>query len=126
MFDGVGTPNTRSDRHQPYRNLLGIVLMLLADAIRAEQDTLKTSQAKLPAWGLPLLSLGPEQLALITLGTLFNMIARSEFDTCLPPPITPVSFEIGQRCRIERLDLLVRQCSCCTRVDAFVRYSARN
>jgi hypothetical protein len=24
-------------------------------------------------------------LALITLGTLFNMIARSEFDTCLPP-----------------------------------------
>jgi DNA-directed RNA polymerase len=31
------------------------------------------------------------------------MIARSEFDTCLPPRITPVAYEIGQRCRIERL-----------------------
>ena len=49
------------------------------------------------------MSLGHEQLALITLGTLFNMIARSEFETCLPPRITPVAYEIGQRCRIERL-----------------------
>ena len=47
--------------------------------------------------------LGHEQLALITLGTLFNMIARSEFETCLPPRITPVAYDIGQRCRIERL-----------------------
>jgi hypothetical protein len=49
------------------------------------------------------LSLGHEQMALITLGTLFNVIARSEFETCLPPRITPVGYEIGQRCRIERL-----------------------
>ncbi len=42
-------------------------------------------------------------MALITIGTVFNMIARSEFDTCLPPRITPVAYEIGQRCRIERL-----------------------
>ncbi len=42
-------------------------------------------------------------MALITLGTLFNLIARSEFETCLPPRITPVAYEIGQRCRIERL-----------------------
>src|SRR4029077_17644804 len=34
---------------------------------------------------------------------LFNVIARSEFETCLPPRITPVGYEIGQRCRIERL-----------------------
>jgi len=40
---------------------------------------------------------------LITLGTLFNTITRSEFDTCLSPRITPVAYEIGQRCRIERL-----------------------
>ena len=71
---------------KPYRNLIGISVRSFADAIRAEQDILKTSQkAKLPAWGLPLLSLGHEQLALITLGTLFNMIARSEFENCLPP-----------------------------------------
>jgi DNA-directed RNA polymerase len=89
---------------KPYRNLIGIAWRELADAIRAEQDILKTSKkAKLPAWGLPLLSLGHEQMALITLGTLFNMITRSEFDTCLPPRITPVAYEIGQRCRIERL-----------------------
>src|SRR5713226_5488441 len=89
---------------KPYRNLIGISLRSLAEAIRAEQEILKTSKkTKLPAWGLPLLSLGHEPLALITLGTLFNLIARSEFETCLPPRITPVAYEIGQRCRIERL-----------------------
>src|ERR1700758_3540583 len=89
---------------KPYRNLIGISLRSLADAIRAEQDSLKKSKkAKLPAWGLPLLSLGHEQLALITIGTLCNMIARSEFETCLPPGITSVASEIGQLFRIERL-----------------------
>ena len=81
---------------KPYRNLIGISWRSLADAIRAEQETLKTSKKTLPAWGLQLLSLGHEQMALITLGTLFNMIARSEFETCLPPRITPVGYEIGQ------------------------------
>src|SRR5712671_2244767 len=88
---------------KPFRKLTGISLRSLADAIRAEQDILKTSKKTLPAWGLPLLFLGHEQMALITIGTLFNMIARSEFETCLPPRITPVAYEIGQRCRIERL-----------------------
>src|SRR5256712_11459608 len=63
---------------KPYRNLIGISWRSLADAIRAAQDILKTSKKTLPAWGLPLLSLGHEQMALITLGTLFNMITRSE------------------------------------------------
>jgi DNA-directed RNA polymerase len=89
---------------KPYRKLIGISLRSLADAVRAEQDSLRTSKkTRLPAWGLQLLSLGHEQLALITIGTLFNMIARSEFETCLPPGITAVGYEIGQRCRIERL-----------------------
>ncbi len=87
---------------KPYRNLIEISLRSLADAIRAEQDILKTSKAKLPAWGLPLLSLGAEEMALITIGTLFNMIARSEFETCLPPLITPVAYDIAHFCRIER------------------------
>src|ERR1051326_5940482 len=91
---------------KPYRNLIGISLRSLADAIRAEREILKTSKKTLPAWGLALLSLSPEQMALITIGTLFNLIARSEFDICLPPPITLVAQEIGQLCRIERfLDL---------------------
>src|ERR1044071_5957897 len=60
---------------KPYRNLIGVSWRSLADAIRAVQDILKTSQnTKLPPYGLPLLSLGHEQMALITLGTLFNMI----------------------------------------------------
>src|SRR5258708_7152008 len=88
---------------KPYRNLIGIASRSVADAIRAEQDSLKTQKTKLPAYGLPLLSIGHEQLALITLGTLFNMISRSEFETCLPPGITQVAYQIGQRCRIERL-----------------------
>src|SRR6267143_1621289 len=91
---------------KPYRNLIRISWRSLADAIRAAQDSLKTSKkTKLPAYGLPLSSIGHEQMALITLGTLFNMIARSEFETCLPPRITPVAYDIGQRCRIERLAL---------------------
>src|SRR5271167_3636819 len=88
---------------KPYRNLVGVLWRSLADAIRAEQDILKTSKTKLPAYGLPFLSIGHEQLALITIGTLFNMISRSEFETCLSPGITPVAYDIGQRCRIERL-----------------------
>jgi DNA-directed RNA polymerase len=87
---------------RPYRNLLGISFMSLADAIRAEQDSLLSKKAKLPAWGLWLLWLTPEQMALITIGTLFNMIGESEYETCLPPRITPVAQEIGQLCRIER------------------------
>src|ERR1700756_1942148 len=57
---------------RPYRNLLGMALRSLADAIRAEQEILKTSKKTLPAWGLAFLSLSPEQMALIAIGTLFN------------------------------------------------------
>src|SRR5579883_3314481 len=89
---------------KPYRNLIGISFNALVDAIRAEQENLKTAtKTKLPAWGLAFLSLTPEQMALITLGILFDMIGRSEFETCLPPRITPIAYEIGQRCQIERL-----------------------
>jgi hypothetical protein len=69
---------------KPYRNLIGIAWRSLADAIGAEKDILQTSKKALPAWGLPLLSIGHEPMALITLDTLLNMIARSEFETLLP------------------------------------------
>src|SRR6267143_2561321 len=73
---------------KPYRNLIGMAWRSLADAIRAAQDILKTSKnIQLPAYSLPLLSIGHEQMALITLGTLFNMITRSESETCLQPRI---------------------------------------
>jgi hypothetical protein len=51
---------------RPYRNLIGVSWNSLADAILVAQDSLKTSKkAKLPAWGLQLLSTGHEQMALI-------------------------------------------------------------
>ena len=86
---------------KPYKRLLAICWKSIADAIRAEQDRLTSERTKLPPYALALLSIGCEPMALITLGTLFNMIAQSEFETCLPPRITPVAFDIGQRCRIE-------------------------
>jgi DNA-directed RNA polymerase len=89
---------------KPVRDLVGNSLRLLADAIHAEQHALKSSRgAKLPKYGVPLLSLGHQELALITLGTLFNAISRSEFEEYVPPRITPVAYEIGQRCRLERI-----------------------
>src|ERR1043166_3046759 len=56
---------------KPYQKLLAIAWRSLADAIRAEQDRLKTMKVKLPPYALPLLSVGHEQQALITIGTLF-------------------------------------------------------
>ena len=65
---------------KPVRDLLGDALKPLADAILAQQLELKTSQRqKLPKYGVPLLSISHEKLALITLGTLLNAITRSEF-----------------------------------------------
>lgn len=88
---------------KPVRDLLGHCLKPLAEAIRAEQLELKTSQRqKLPKYGIPLLSINPETLALITLGMLFNSITRSEFNEATAPGVTSVSYEIGQRCRTER------------------------
>jgi DNA-directed RNA polymerase len=79
-------------------------LKSLADAILAEQSALKTSEhRRLPRHGMPLLSLHHEKFALITLGTLFNAISRSEFEDGLAPRVTPIAYEIGQRCRFERI-----------------------
>jgi hypothetical protein len=44
-----------------------------------------------------------EKLALITLGVLFNRISQSEFDDGVAPTLTSAAYEIGQRCRKERL-----------------------
>ena len=65
---------------------------------------LKTSQhRKLPNYGAPFLSLNPEQLALIAIATLLNSIFSSEFEDGEAPRRTPVAFDIGQWCRIERM-----------------------
>src|SRR5438552_651348 len=95
---------------KPVRDLVGSALKALADAILAEQSSLKTSQRqKLPKYGTPLLSINHEKLGLITLGTLLNSISRSEFDDGLAPRATPITYEIGQRCRLERIFDCLRQ-----------------
>jgi len=89
---------------KPVRDLVGESLKPLADAILAEQLALKSPELKrLPNYGMPLLSIGCGKLALITLGTLLNAIGRSEFVDGLAPGATAVAYEIGQRCRLERI-----------------------
>src|SRR2546427_1687766 len=89
---------------KPARDLVGNALKSLADAILAEQLDLKASRRQmLPKYAVPLLSIYCEQLALITLATLLNFICRSEFEDGMAPRRTPVAFEIGQWCRIERM-----------------------
>jgi DNA-directed RNA polymerase len=89
---------------KPVRDLVGSSLKPLAEAILTEQLALKKADGgKLPSYGMPLLSIAPDKLALITLGTLLNAISRSEFEDGLEPGITAVAYEIGQRCRLERI-----------------------
>ena len=51
------TEYQQSTDTKPYKNLIRISWWALAAAIRAEQDNLRASRTKLPAWGLALLSL---------------------------------------------------------------------
>src|SRR5437773_3823571 len=89
---------------KPVRNLAADSLKPLADAILAEQLVLKSSgHRRLPRYGTPLLSIHHEKLALITLGTLLNAISQSEFDEGTAPAVTSVAYEVGQRCRLERI-----------------------
>jgi DNA-directed RNA polymerase len=89
---------------EPGRDLVSNSLESMADAILAEQSALKTSQyKKLPRYGVPLLSITHEKLALITLGTLLNAVSSSEFNEGFAPAVTAVAYDIGQRCRLERI-----------------------
>ena len=106
---------------RPVRDLMVNSLKSLADAILAEQLALKTSE-RLPKYGTALLSVHHEKLALITLGTLLNGISRSEFEEGLEPPITPVAYEIGQWCRVER----IRDCLLQREVDVANKLLPRN
>src|SRR5437016_7090160 len=66
---------------KPGRDLVSDAVEPLAKAILAEQLALKSPERqKLPRYGVPLLSLTHEKLALITIGTLLNAICRSEFE----------------------------------------------
>ena len=89
---------------RPARDLVGNCLDSLSGAILDVEMRLKASEdRKLPSWGTAFLSLSPEQHALITLATLLNSICRSECEDGVAPPRTPVAYEIGEWCRIERM-----------------------
>src|SRR6185295_15344982 len=89
---------------KPVRNVVAKSLKPLAEAILLEQLALKApGSQKLPRYGTPLLSIHHEKLALITLGILLNTISQSEFDDGAAPAVTSVAYEIGQRCRLERI-----------------------
>ena len=89
---------------KPVRNLVAAALKPLAEAILAEQLALKSSgHRRLPRYATPLLSINHEVLALITLCTLLNIISQSEFGDGVAPTLTSAAYEIGQRCRKERI-----------------------
>ncbi|HEY2382727.1 MAG TPA: DNA-directed RNA polymerase, partial [Terriglobia bacterium] len=89
---------------RPAKDLVGNCLDSLSSAIRELQMQLQTSEyRKLPIWGTPFLSLSAEQHALITLSTLVNWICRSQSEDGVAPPRTPVAYDIGEWCRIERM-----------------------
>ena len=89
---------------KPVRDLLANSLDSLSDAILQHQMELKTPQyKKLPKYATAFSSLRHEQLALITLATILNAIYRSAFEEGVAPLRTPVSYDTGQACRIERM-----------------------
>jgi hypothetical protein len=81
---------------KPVRDLVGESLKPLADAILEAQLFLKNVQGqKMPKYGIPLLSLTPDTLALITIGTMVNAITRSEFEDGLAPGATAVGMKLA-------------------------------
>jgi DNA-directed RNA polymerase len=89
---------------KPVRNVMADALKPFADAIFQEQVALKSpGRRRLPRYATALLSVNHEKQALITLGTLLNTISRSELDKGLAPAVTAAAYDIGQRCRLERL-----------------------
>ena len=89
---------------KPAKDLVSNCLESLAQAILDLQMKLKTSEyRKLPAWGTAFLSLSHEKHAVIILATALNAICRSQYQDGVAPPRTPVSFEIGEWCRTERM-----------------------
>jgi len=89
---------------KPVRNLVAAALKPLAEAILAEQLAVKSSgHRRLPRYATPRLSINHEVLALITLCTLLNIISQSEFGDGVAPTLTSAAYEIGQRCRKERI-----------------------
>ncbi len=80
----------------------------LAAAIRAEQEAISNGEArpKLSKYAIPLLTLDPDKLALITLQSIFNMVVTIG-SAGSPPTLAQVARVIGRRCRLERyFDLL--------------------
>jgi DNA-directed RNA polymerase, mitochondrial len=88
---------------KPVQNLLAEALPPLAQAILELQLAMKApGSQKLPKYGLLLLSLDHEVLALITLCILLNRISHSEFQDGVAPTLVSAANEIGLRCLEER------------------------
>ncbi len=84
-------------------DLIRSTLPPLVEAIKAEQEALCDSRRrpKLPRYGLPLLSVEPEKLALITVQAILDLVVISGAKESLPS-VTHTALLIGQLCRRER------------------------
>jgi DNA-directed RNA polymerase, mitochondrial len=88
---------------RPVNDLLAIALRWVSVPMTHKQALYRKGAEKLPQYVVPMLSLSGEKLALITTGTMFNAITRSEFEDGVAPAVTAVAKEIGETCRAERL-----------------------
>jgi DNA-directed RNA polymerase N-terminal len=99
----------------------------LADRIFQEQRVFKFRQdGKAPKSGVPLISLHHEKLALITIGMLINALAKSNVETGQGLPVTGLGFDIGQRCRAERIFDLLRGRGIDIAAELITRHRTRN
>src|SRR5438093_647019 len=80
-----------------------LLYRLRRQSFRKQLSLKSPGSQKLPRYATPPPSISHEKLALITLGTLLNTISQSEFDEGVAPALTSVAYEIGQRCRRERI-----------------------
>jgi len=84
-------------------DLLSSSLESLATAIAQQQAAIGKGKGKLPSFAVPLISLDPEKLALLTLGSMFDkIVAKGRDPTGLLPTRTELAEVVGGRCRLER------------------------
>ncbi|MGD0499453.1 MAG: DNA-directed RNA polymerase [Bryobacteraceae bacterium] len=77
-------------------------LKSLSTPIKHQQDVVRRGKGRLPAFAVPLISLDPEKLALLTLGCMYDLITERRDSTDTLPTRTELADAVGGRCRLER------------------------
>jgi hypothetical protein len=99
----------------------------MADAIFQAQRVFKMRQdGKAPKHGVPLISLDHEKQALITIGILLNALVKAGTENGSGLPLTGLAYDVGQRCRAERLYDLLRKRAIDVPTELLTRHRTRD